>query len=187
MGTEDGQNGGRKKHQARTPVASVGCRGMARSGREQDGDGDGDPRGGEHCSWKDVLLRRSRAPAVPPQPPAPRQRSRSPTPRRRSRDSSGRRRDERRVSIGRRHHAQRGRSRPPPPPPIRPAQPREAHAETTGKDPVDEFFKTASKQPMTSPVVDGMAADVQAPADAVLAEPLHFDEGSLLEAAGEAL
>ncbi|KAE8783899.1 D-3-phosphoglycerate dehydrogenase, chloroplastic [Hordeum vulgare] len=45
MGTEDGQNEGRKKHQARAPVASVGCRGMARSGREQDGDGDGDPRG----------------------------------------------------------------------------------------------------------------------------------------------
>ncbi|KAE8803915.1 D-3-phosphoglycerate dehydrogenase, chloroplastic [Hordeum vulgare] len=188
MGIEDGQNGRRKKHQARAPVASVGCRGMARSGREQDGDGDGDPRGGEHRSWKDILLRHSRAPAVPTQPPAPRQRSRSPAPRRRSRDSSGRRRGERRVSVGRRHHAQRGRSRPPPPPPpVRPAQPREAHAETTGKDPVDEFFKTASKQPMTSPVVDGMAADVQAAADAVLAEPLHFDEGSLLKAAGEAL
>ncbi|KAE8773020.1 hypothetical protein D1007_54934 [Hordeum vulgare] len=40
---------------------------------------------------------------------------------------------------------------------------------------------------MTSPVVDGTSADVQAAADAVLAEPLHFDEGSLLEAAGEAL
>uniref|UniRef100_A0A8I6X329 Uncharacterized protein n=1 Tax=Hordeum vulgare subsp. vulgare TaxID=112509 RepID=A0A8I6X329_HORVV len=35
--------------------------------------------------------------------------------------------------------------------------------------------------------VDGTAADVQAAADAVLAEPLVFDEGSLLEAAGEAL
>ncbi|KAE8802739.1 D-3-phosphoglycerate dehydrogenase, chloroplastic [Hordeum vulgare] len=46
MGTEDGQDGGRKKRQARAPVASVGYRGMARSGREQDGDGDGDPRGG---------------------------------------------------------------------------------------------------------------------------------------------
>ncbi|KAE8790054.1 D-3-phosphoglycerate dehydrogenase, chloroplastic [Hordeum vulgare] len=45
MGTEDGQRGGRKKTQARAPVASVGCRGMARGGREQDGDGDGDPRG----------------------------------------------------------------------------------------------------------------------------------------------
>ncbi|KAE8770518.1 hypothetical protein D1007_57719 [Hordeum vulgare] len=56
-----------------------------------------------------------------------------------------------------------------------------------GKDPVDEFFKTAKKPPMTSPVVDGMAADVQAAADAVLAEPLQFDEESLLEAAGEAL
>ncbi|KAE8808142.1 hypothetical protein D1007_15266 [Hordeum vulgare] len=32
-----------------------------------------------------------------------------------------------------------------------------------------------------------MAADVQAAADAVLVEPLHFDEGSLLEATGEAL
>ncbi|KAE8791863.1 hypothetical protein D1007_33646 [Hordeum vulgare] len=32
-----------------------------------------------------------------------------------------------------------------------------------------------------------MAVDVQAAADAVLAKPLHFDEGSLLEAAGEAL
>ncbi|KAE8809474.1 hypothetical protein D1007_13892 [Hordeum vulgare] len=45
MGTEDGQHGGRKKPQARAPVASVGCRGMARSGREQDGDRDGNPRG----------------------------------------------------------------------------------------------------------------------------------------------
>uniref|UniRef100_A0A8I6YN06 DUF4283 domain-containing protein n=1 Tax=Hordeum vulgare subsp. vulgare TaxID=112509 RepID=A0A8I6YN06_HORVV len=187
MGTEDGQHGGRKKHQARAPVASVGCRGMARSGREQDGDGDGDPRGGEHRSWKDVLLRRSRASAVPPQPPAPRQRSRSPAPRHRSRDSFGRRRGERRASVGRQHHVQRGRSRPPPPPSVRPAQTREAHAETTGKDPVDEFFKIASKQPMTSPVVGGMAVDIQAAADAVLAEPLHFDEGSLLEAVGEAL
>uniref|UniRef100_A0A8I6Y709 CCHC-type domain-containing protein n=1 Tax=Hordeum vulgare subsp. vulgare TaxID=112509 RepID=A0A8I6Y709_HORVV len=151
MGTEDGQDGGRKKRQARAPVACVGCRGMARSGREQDGDGDGDPRGGEHRSWKDVLLRRSRAPAVPAQPPAPQQRSRSPAPRRRSRDSSGRRRGERRVSVGRQRHAPRGRSRPPPPHSVRPTQPREAHAETTGKDPVDEFFKTASKQPMTPP------------------------------------
>ncbi|KAE8781798.1 hypothetical protein D1007_44895 [Hordeum vulgare] len=188
MGTEDGQHGGRKKHQARAPVASVGCRGMARSGREQDGDGDGDPRGGgEHRSWKDVLLHRSRASAVPPQPPAPRQRSRSAAPRRRPRDSSRRRRNERRALVGRRHHVQRGRSRPPPPPFVRTAQTREAHAETTGKDLVDEFFKIASKQPMTSPVVDGMAADVQAAAGAVLAEPLHFAEGSLLEAAGEAL
>ncbi|KAE8802740.1 hypothetical protein D1007_21571 [Hordeum vulgare] len=40
---------------------------------------------------------------------------------------------------------------------------------------------------MTYPVVDATAADVQAATDAVLAEPLHFDEGSLLEAAGEAL
>ncbi|KAE8801545.1 D-3-phosphoglycerate dehydrogenase, chloroplastic [Hordeum vulgare] len=127
MGTDDDQDGGRKKRLARAPVASVGCRGMARSGREQDDDEDGDPRGGEHRSWKDVLLRRSRAPAVHAQPPAPRQRNRSPAPRRQSWDSSGRRR------------------------------------------------------------VDGTAADVQAAADAVLAEPLLFDKGSLLEAAGEAL
>ncbi|KAE8780190.1 D-3-phosphoglycerate dehydrogenase, chloroplastic [Hordeum vulgare] len=187
MGTEDGQRGGRKKTQARAPVANVGCRGMARGGWEQDGDGDGDPRGGDQRSWKDVLLSRSRASVVPPQPPAPRQRSRSPAPRRRSRDSSGRRRGERSASVGRRHPTRRGRSRPPPPPTARPAQAREANDETSGKDPVDEFFKTAKKPPMTSPVVDGMTADVQAAADAVLAEPLQFDEGALLEAAGEAL
>ncbi|KAE8810212.1 hypothetical protein D1007_13099 [Hordeum vulgare] len=187
MGTEDGQEGGRKKRLARAPVASVGCRGVARSGREHDGDGDGDPRGGEQRSWKDVLLRRSCAPAVHAQPPAPRQRSRSPAPRRRSRDSSGRRRGERRASVGRQHHAPRGRSRPLPPHSARPSQPREARAEATGKDPVDEFFKSASKQPIPPLVVDGTAADVQAAVDAVLAEPLVFDEGSLLEAAGEAL
>uniref|UniRef100_A0A8I6X9P0 CCHC-type domain-containing protein n=1 Tax=Hordeum vulgare subsp. vulgare TaxID=112509 RepID=A0A8I6X9P0_HORVV len=158
MGTDDDQDGGRKKRLARAPVASVGCRGMARSGREQDGDEDGDPRGGEHRFWKDVLLRRSRAPAVHAQPPAPRQRNRSPAPRRQSWDSSGRRRGERRVSVGRQRHAPRGRSRPPPPHSVRPSQP-----------------------------LDGTAADVQAAADAVLAEPLLFDEGSLLEAAGEAL
>ncbi|KAE8785827.1 D-3-phosphoglycerate dehydrogenase, chloroplastic [Hordeum vulgare] len=138
MGTEDGQHGGRKKPQARPPVASVGCRGMARSGREQDGDGDGDPRG------------ESTAP-------------------------------------GRTFFSAGGRSRPPPPPSVRPSQAREAHAETTGKDTVDEFFKTTNKQPMTSPVVDGMAANVQAATVAVLAEPLQLDEGSLLKAAGEAL
>ncbi|KAE8768788.1 hypothetical protein D1007_59740 [Hordeum vulgare] len=160
---------------------------MARGGREQDGDGDGYPRGGEQRSWKDVLLRRSRASVVPPQPPAPCQRSRSPAPRHRSRDSFGRRRGERRASVGRRHPAQRGMSRPPPPPTARPAQAREVDDETRGKDPVDEFFKMAKKPPMTSPVVDGMAADVQEAADAVLAEPLQFDEGALLEAVGEAL
>ncbi|KAE8780869.1 D-3-phosphoglycerate dehydrogenase, chloroplastic [Hordeum vulgare] len=45
MGTEDGQRGERKKTQARAPAANMGCRGMARDDREQDGDGDGD-RGG---------------------------------------------------------------------------------------------------------------------------------------------
>uniref|UniRef100_A0A8I6X9N7 CCHC-type domain-containing protein n=1 Tax=Hordeum vulgare subsp. vulgare TaxID=112509 RepID=A0A8I6X9N7_HORVV len=161
MGTEDGQDGGRKKRLARAPVASVGCRGMARSGREQDGDGDGDPRGGDHRSWKDVLLCRSRAPAVHAQPPAPRQRSRSPAPRRRSRDSSGRRRD----------HLSRVRLTP---------RPREKTRWTSSSS-----QRASSRSP--PPVVDGTAADVQAAADAVLAEPLLFDEGSLLEAAGEAL
>ena len=91
--------------------------------------------------------------------------------------------------MGARHHTQRGRSRPllPPPPPAM-----RTHAEgnvddNKGKDPVDDFFKTAKKPMLASLIVDGMAADVQEAVDAVVAAPLQFNENSMPVPEGEAL
>ncbi|KAE8798618.1 hypothetical protein D1007_26103 [Hordeum vulgare] len=56
MGVEDGQRAGRQRAQARAPVANLGCRGMPRSGRGRDSEGDDSSRGGGQRSWKDVLL-----------------------------------------------------------------------------------------------------------------------------------
>uniref|UniRef100_A0A8I6YBY1 Uncharacterized protein n=1 Tax=Hordeum vulgare subsp. vulgare TaxID=112509 RepID=A0A8I6YBY1_HORVV len=144
MGTEDGQNGGRKKHQARAPVASVGCRGMARSGREEDGDGDGDPRGGENTAPGRTFF--SAVAAL--------------------RQSPHNHRLHGSAAALQRQDA--GHGTPP------------ADAAARGG------FRSGGGI-THSGAVDGMAADVQAATDAVLAELLHFDEGSLLEAAGEAL
>ncbi|KAE8816074.1 hypothetical protein D1007_06396 [Hordeum vulgare] len=56
-----------------------------------------------------------------------------------------------------------------------------------GKDPVDDFFKTASKPLITSTTVDSMAADVQAAADAVVNTPLEFDAELLRNDPAEAV
>uniref|UniRef100_A0A8I6YY45 Uncharacterized protein n=1 Tax=Hordeum vulgare subsp. vulgare TaxID=112509 RepID=A0A8I6YY45_HORVV len=143
MGTEDGQNGGKRKHQARAPVASVGCRGMARSSREQDGDGDGDPRGENTAPGRTFFS----AVAALRQSPH--------------------------------NHRLHGS-----------ADALQRQDAGHGTPPADAAARGGSRSGGNithSGAVDGMAADVQAAADAVLAEPLHFDEGSLLEAAGEAL
>lgn len=53
-----------------------------------------------------------------------------------------------------------------------------------GKDPVDEFFRAAKRPTVASVIVDSMAADVQAAADAMVAAPLDFDMGPQKEIAG---
>ncbi|KAE8776577.1 D-3-phosphoglycerate dehydrogenase, chloroplastic [Hordeum vulgare] len=53
-------------------------------------------------------------------------------------------------------------------------------AGSTGKDPVEDFFKTAPKPYSTSVVVDSLAADVHAAAEAVVNSPLEFDTARLL-------
>uniref|UniRef100_A0A8I7B614 Uncharacterized protein n=1 Tax=Hordeum vulgare subsp. vulgare TaxID=112509 RepID=A0A8I7B614_HORVV len=143
MGTEDGQDGGRKKRRARAPVPSVGCRGMARSGREQDGDGDGDPRGENTAPGRTFFS----AVAALRQSPH----------NHRLLDSA--------ATLQRRDA---GHGTPPSAAAVRGGSRSGGNATHRG-------------------AVDGTAMDVQAAADAVLAEPLLFDEGSLLEAAGEAL
>uniref|UniRef100_A0A8I6WB99 Uncharacterized protein n=1 Tax=Hordeum vulgare subsp. vulgare TaxID=112509 RepID=A0A8I6WB99_HORVV len=56
-----------------------------------------------------------------------------------------------------------------------------------GKDPVDDFFRTAKKPSLASTAVDGLAADVQAAAEAVVTAPLEFDTNALDRTPGEAL
>ncbi|KAE8806219.1 D-3-phosphoglycerate dehydrogenase, chloroplastic [Hordeum vulgare] len=186
MGTEDGQRGGRKKAQARAPVANVGCRGMARGGREENGDGDGDPRGESSAPRRTsfsvaAALRWSlqshrphaSAAALPRQGACRGIPSVDAAARGGLRWGGGTMRSG--AGQGLHHH------------PL-PGQRRLGRLTTKpGARTRFEFFKTAKKPPMTSPVVDGMAAEVQAVADAVLAEPLQFDVGALFEAAGEAL
>ncbi|KAE8771455.1 hypothetical protein D1007_56658 [Hordeum vulgare] len=86
---------------------------------------------------------------------------------------------------------QRGRSRPLPPLPAREAPAAAGHSATDsgsrGKDPVDDFFRSAKKPLLAPAAVDGLAADVHAAAEAVLAEPLEFDKEALDRTPGEAL
>ncbi|KAE8793349.1 hypothetical protein D1007_32051 [Hordeum vulgare] len=109
--------------------------------------------------------------------PAPRQRSCSPQARRRSKETAGRRQGAGRVPTTAWPQPQQRRARPPPSPP----SDRRANSEALvsrdgsvadeghkGKDPVDGFFKTASKPAIASTTVDSMAADVHAAAEAVL-------------------
>ncbi|KAE8799133.1 D-3-phosphoglycerate dehydrogenase, chloroplastic [Hordeum vulgare] len=189
MVVEDGQRDGRHRAHACAPVTSLGCRGMPHGGRGRDSDGDDGSRGGGQRSWKDVLLRRGRASALPAQPQAPRQRSRSPY---RNVDQGTTPLDAG-VTRGRRwglsttpNEGGLGPCRHHRPPATR------THAEGNaddikGKDPVDDFFKTTKKPMLASLIVDGMAAEVQAAADAVVAAPLQFDENSLPVPEGEAL
>ncbi|KAE8818395.1 D-3-phosphoglycerate dehydrogenase, chloroplastic [Hordeum vulgare] len=68
-------------------------------------------------------------------------------------------------------------------PPIAPS----AEGDLGGKDLVDDFFRSAKKPLLAPTAVDGLAADVHAAAEAVLAEPLEFDKEALDRTPGEAL
>ncbi|KAI4990519.1 hypothetical protein ZWY2020_038882 [Hordeum vulgare] len=187
LGVEDGQGGDRSQRLPRAPVASVGCRGAPRDGRPRDWDGEGGSGAGGHRSWKDVLLRRgaSRAPRASP---SRRRRSRSPPARLGSRESSVRR-----SGVGRSTAPARRQSRRPSvsatptviaktagaaaaasqPAPV-------ARSSAAGKDPVEEFFRTAKKPSLASVVVDGLATDVHNAAEAAVAAPLDFVDATLL-------
>ncbi|KAF7000769.1 hypothetical protein CFC21_016589 [Triticum aestivum] len=180
MEVEDGQRAERQQRLARAPVADLGCRGMPRGGPGRDQDGAGGSGGGGRRSWKDTLLRRGRTPAPQTQPPAPRRRSRSPPAKRRSKGPRGRRHDDRRSSMAPQRHDDRRRSTPPPPPP----PPAPAGSGKNGKDPVEDFFKQAKRPLVASVVVDCMAADVQAVADAAVVAPLDFNDGQQVEEGG---
>ncbi|KAI5016654.1 hypothetical protein ZWY2020_006505 [Hordeum vulgare] len=177
LGVEDGQGGDRSQRLPRAPVASVGCRGAPRDGRPRDRDGEGGSCAGGHRSWKDVLLRRgaSRAPRASP---SRRRRSRSPPARRGSRESSVRRSGAgstfARLSAGQRPSvsatptviaktagAAAAASQPAP----------VARSSAAGKDPVEEFFRTAKKPSLASVVVDGLATDVHNAAEAAVVPP----------------
>uniref|UniRef100_A0A8I6Y4C2 DUF4283 domain-containing protein n=1 Tax=Hordeum vulgare subsp. vulgare TaxID=112509 RepID=A0A8I6Y4C2_HORVV len=194
LGVEDGQGGDRERRRAPAPVASVGCRGAPRDSRPKDRDGDDGPGAGGHRSWKDVLLRRG-ASRAPRGSPSRRHRSRSPPTRRGAGVSS-----DRRSRAGRsKAPARRPTGRPTvSAAPSRPAKPAgEATAgdqpdsgrrsSVTGKDPVEEFFKTAKKPSLASVVVDGLAADVHSAAEAAVAAPLDFVDATLLQAPGESV
>ncbi|KAE8805825.1 D-3-phosphoglycerate dehydrogenase, chloroplastic [Hordeum vulgare] len=56
-----------------------------------------------------------------------------------------------------------------------------------GKDPVEDFFKSASKPSIISATVDSMAVDVHAAAEAVVKSPLEFDAALLLNDPSEAV
>ncbi|KAE8793713.1 hypothetical protein D1007_31618 [Hordeum vulgare] len=193
MGVEDGQRPDRHPRLKRAPITSLGCRGLPRGGqgRDQDDEDNGGNGADGHRSWKDVLLRRGRTVAQPVPAANSRQRSRSPPKRRRQRDTSGRRRGDTRSSGQSRQPTHRGRSRPPPPPPAREAPAAVGHSAadsgSRGKDPVDDFFRSAKKSLLAPAAVDGLAADVHAAAEAVLAEPLAFDKEALDRTPGEAL
>ncbi|KAE8790554.1 hypothetical protein D1007_35122 [Hordeum vulgare] len=185
MGVEDGQRSDRLHRLARAPVASRGCRGGPRDDRSRDRDGEGGPGVGGHRSWKDVLLRRGATRAPP----------RANHTQRGSRESSGRR-----SGAGRATASARRQSRPhhdistpagapkatgsaaaaTQPAPV-------ARSSTSGKDPVEEFFRTAKKSTLASVIVDGLAADVHIAVEAAVAGPLEFEEAPLLQASGEAV
>ncbi|KAE8796970.1 hypothetical protein D1007_27921 [Hordeum vulgare] len=187
LGVEDGHGADRLQCLARAPVTSLGCRGGPRDGRSRDRDDEGGPGAGGRRSLKDVLLRRgaSRAPRASP---SWRRRSRSPRARRGSRESSGRR-----SGAGKTTAPVTGQSRPsreranlagatkttgsaaaatqPTP---------DARTSASGKDPVEEFFRTAKKPSLASVIVDGLAADVHIAAEAAVAAPLEFVDANLL-------
>ncbi|KAE8813000.1 D-3-phosphoglycerate dehydrogenase, chloroplastic [Hordeum vulgare] len=192
MGVEDGQRSDRMHRLARAPVTSLGCRGGPRDGRSRDHDDEGGPGAGGHRSWKDVLLRRgaSRAPRATP---SQRRRSRSPPARRGSRESSGRRSGAGRTTAPARRQSRPSRESSTPagapkatvsaatatqPTPV-------ARTNASGKDPVEEFFRTAKKPTIASVIVDGLAADVHIAAEAAVAARLEFVDANLLQASGE--
>ncbi|KAE8780566.1 D-3-phosphoglycerate dehydrogenase, chloroplastic [Hordeum vulgare] len=196
MGVEDGHASGRSQRPARALVADLGCRGRPLGGHTRDQDGEGGSRGGGHRSWGDVLLRRGRSQAPPRAAPAPRHRSRSPQPRRRSKEVSGRRQGAGRDRSRARLQPQLQRPRPPPPPPSVGTDAHESLGNRgvtdtalgrIGEDPVEDFFKSASKQSIASAAVDSMAADVQAAAEAAISSPLEFDPVLLLNDPNEAV
>lgn len=178
---------------ARAPVASLGCRGGPRDGRSRDRDDEGGPGAGGHRSWKDVLLRRGASRAPPRATPSQRRRSLSPPARRGSRESSGRR-----SGAGRATASARRQSRPHLESSTPAGAPKAtgsaaaatqlapvARNSTSGKDPVEEFFRTAKKPTIASVIVDGLAAGVHIAAEAAVAAPLEFVDANLLQASGE--
>ncbi|KAE8803918.1 hypothetical protein D1007_20179 [Hordeum vulgare] len=193
MGVEDGQRSDRMHRMARAPVTSLGCRGGPRDGRSRDRDDKGGPGAGGHRSWKDVLLRRGASRAPPRATPSQRRRSRSPPARRGSRESSGRR-----SGAGRTTAPARRQSRPPRESSTPAGAPKAtvsaaaatqptpvARTNASGKDPVEEFFRTAKKPTIASVIVDALAADVHIAAEAAVAAPLEFVDANLLQASGE--
>ncbi|KAE8810723.1 D-3-phosphoglycerate dehydrogenase, chloroplastic [Hordeum vulgare] len=194
LGVEDGQGGERAHRRAPAPVASVGCRGAPRDSRPRDRDSEGGSGAGGHRSWKDVLLRRgaSRAPRASP---SRRRRSRSPPARRGTRVSSDRRSGAGRNKAPARRPTRRPSVSSTPTQPAKSAgdaaagsQPELGHSSSSvGKDPVEEFFKTAKKPSLAFVVVDGLAADVHNAAEAAVAAPLDFVDATLLQAPGESV
>ncbi|KAE8795736.1 D-3-phosphoglycerate dehydrogenase, chloroplastic [Hordeum vulgare] len=194
LGVEDGHGGDRSQRLHRAPVASLGCRGGPRDGRPRDRDDEGGPGAGGRRSWKDVLLRRgaSRAPRASP---SQRRRSRSPPARRGSRESLDRRSGAGSNTALARRQSRRSSERANPtvvaknagsaaaatqPTPV-------ARTSASGKDPVEEFFRTAKKPTLASVVVDGLATDVHISAEAAVAAPLEFVDATLLQASGESV
>ncbi|KAE8814039.1 hypothetical protein D1007_08677 [Hordeum vulgare] len=194
LGVEDGQGGDRSQRLPRAPVASLGCRGGPRDVRPRDRDDEGGPGAGGRRSWKDVLLRRG-ASHAPRASPSQRRRSRTPPARRGSRESSDRRSGAGRNTSPARRQSRRSSKRANPavvaksagsataatqPTPV-------ARTSVSGKDPVEEFFRTAKKPTLASVVVDGLATDVHIAAEAAVAAPLEFVDATLLQASGESV
>ncbi|KAE8787757.1 hypothetical protein D1007_38222 [Hordeum vulgare] len=195
MAVEDGQRTDRLHRLARAPIANLGCRGAPRRGRSRDHDGDGGPGGGGHRSWKDVLQRRGSSQAPPHAAPSQRRRSRSPPARRRSRESSGHRSGAGRAPASARRQPKQHRAIPTPPTFAGETGSDAAAIEAGsvakgnlgGKDPVEDFFRTAKGPSIASVIVDGMAADVHNAAEAAVAAPLEFDEAPLLHGSVDAV
>ncbi|KAE8817962.1 hypothetical protein D1007_04318 [Hordeum vulgare] len=195
MDVEDGQRNDRLHRLARAPVASMGCRGEPRGGRSRDRDDEGGPGAGGRRSSKDVLLRRGDSRAPPRAAPPQRRRSLSPPARRGSRESSGRR-----SGAGRATASARCQSRPRQTIPTPSGAARDTGSDTaatqpapvarssiSGKDPVEDFFRTAKKPTIASVIVDGLAADVHIAAEAAVAASLEFDEAPLVKVSCEAV
>ncbi|KAE8770650.1 D-3-phosphoglycerate dehydrogenase, chloroplastic [Hordeum vulgare] len=160
MGVEDGKRVERHPRPARTPMADLGC--LACHGvAVQETRTEREARGRRPALWKDV-----------------------------EGDSGASPGDRRALAMAWQSPLQR-KSLPPPPPPARRAGSEaearragfEAEDGNNGKDHVEDFFKTAKKPTIASVIVDGLAADVHAAAEAVVAAPLEFDEDPLPHAA----
>uniref|UniRef100_A0A8I6X6Q8 DUF4283 domain-containing protein n=1 Tax=Hordeum vulgare subsp. vulgare TaxID=112509 RepID=A0A8I6X6Q8_HORVV len=167
MGVEDGQRPDRHPRLKRARVASLGCRGLLWGGHgiDQDGEDNGGNGADGHRSWKGVLLRSEGD-------------LRSP-----SRRQEG-------LGVVAPADAE-GPFQASPATPAREAPVAEvlsvADRGSRGEDPVDDFFRSAEKPLLAPTVVDGLAADVHATTEAVLAEPLEFDKEALDRTPGEAL